>query len=227
MYIVIAGAGLIGSDLARELLAKKHDVVMIDVSREACDRIFAETGAIAVHGAVADMSALKEARLDQADVAVAATGKDADNLTFATLARGLGVPNVIVRMRDPSYENAYRVTGVTRIVRVTDLLVNQIIMDVEQPDVQRLTRIGGGRADVFSVNVPEDSAIAGKKVREIVQDPDFPDQCVIIAAYNHTADTFVIPRGEQVIHEGDEIFLISSAADIKAASKVILARKPT
>jgi hypothetical protein len=93
------------------------------------------------------------------------------------------------------------------------------------PSVRRLTTIGGGKADVFVIDVPESARIAGKKVREIVQDPKFPDQCVIIAAYNHNTDEFVIPRGEQVIREGDELFPISSGADIKAAVRVLTARR--
>jgi trk system potassium uptake protein TrkA len=226
VYVVIAGAGLIGGDLARQLLEKKHDVVVIDRDKDVCDALYAETGVIAVSGPMASMAVLREAKLDKADVAVAATGRDTDNLTFALLARSLGVEHIIVRMRNPDYEKAYREAGVSRIIRVTDLMVNQIIMDIEHPLVRRLTTIGGGKADVFVIDVPESAVIAGRKVREIAQNPKFPDQCVIIAAYNHKTDAFVIPRGEQVIREGDELFLISSAADIRAAVRVLTARQP-
>lgn len=224
MYIVIAGAGLIGSDLARGLAEKKHDVVVIDHSKEVCDRLYAETGVIAVHGAIAHMGTLREARIEKADAVVAATGSDTANLTFAVLAKSLGVPQIVVRMRDPAYESAYRVAGVNHIVRVTDLMVNQVIVDLEQPDVRRLTTIGGGRADIFGIDVPERGDIAGKRVREIAQSPGFPSQCVIIAVLNQKTGQFVIPRGEQVINEGDELFLISTAADITAAAAVITAR---
>ncbi|MBN1164099.1 MAG: TrkA family potassium uptake protein [Candidatus Krumholzibacteriota bacterium] len=224
MYIVIAGAGLVGSDLAVQLLEKKHDVVVIDQNKEICDTLYAETGVIAVNGPMSNIGVLREARLEKADVAVAAAGRDADNLTFAVLAKSLGVPQVIVRMKNPEYEKAFRVTGVNRIIRVTDLMVNQMIMDIEQPEVRRLTTIGGGRADVYMVDVPDGALIAGKTVREIVANPRFPDQCVIIAAYNHKTDEFVIPRGNQVIREGDELFLIAASRDIKSAAVVIGAK---
>lgn len=73
--------------------------------------------------------------------------------------------------------------------------------------------------------MPERAETAGKKVRDIVQSSGFPDHCVIIAAYNHKTDEFIIPRGEQIIREGDERFLISSAADIKAAVRAITTQK--
>lgn len=225
MYIVIAGGGLIGGDLARQLLEKKHDIVVIDQSKEVCDNLYAETGVIAVNGPMASMAVLREAKLDKADVAVAATGRDTDNLTFALLAKSEGVPHTIVRMRNPDYEKAYREAGVSRIIRVTDLMVNQMIMDIEHPAVRRLTTIGGGKADVFVIDVPEGAQIAGRQVHEIAQTPGFPHECVFIAAYNHKTDEFVIPRGEQVIREGDELFLISSALDIKPAVNIITARR--
>jgi len=221
MYIVIAGGGLIGTDLTRELLDNRHDVIVIDRDKEVCDWLYSNTGAIAVHGAMTRMAVLREARMEKADVAVAATGNDADNLTFAILAKSLGVPLIIARMRDPEYEKAYRAVGVDRIVRVTDLMVNHLIMEVERPDVRRLTTIAGGRADVFLVDIPEGAAVAGRQIREIAQDSSFPSECVIIAAYRPTTDEFAIPRGDRVVSEGDQLFLIASAADITSVTEVL------
>ncbi len=223
MYIVIAGAGLIGKDLARELLERKHDVVVIDRDKEVCDALYAETGVIAIHGSVASLSVLRDARLENADVAVAATRSDGDNLTFAVLAKSLGVPRMVVRMRNPEYDKAYHAAGVDCVVRVTDLMVNQLIMDVEQPEVRRLTTIGGGRADVFVVTVPRGASLAGKQIREITRIEGFPSQCVIIAAYNRARDEFEIPRGDRIVNEGDDLYLISSAADIAAVTGVLTA----
>ena len=127
MYIVIAGGGMVGGGLARKLLENKHDVVLIDPDENVCNKLYAETGVVAVKGSATHIEVLKEAGAAKADVVVAATPHDADNLACAILAKSLDVPQVIVRMRDPNYENAYRVAGVNSIVRVTDLMVSQIM----------------------------------------------------------------------------------------------------
>ncbi len=223
MYIVIAGAGMVGSALARKLLEAKHDVVIIDQNKETCDKLYAETGVIAIYGNAARIEILNEAAIEKADVAIAATGSDADNLACAILAKSFGVPRIIVRMRNPAYEKAYRLAGVTSIVRVLDLMVNQMIMEIEQPRVRRIVTIGGGKADIFMVIIPQGAKVAGQSVEAIARHPKFPSQCVFIAVYSEETEEFSIPRGERVIREGDEVFLISTAEDIKKAADFLTA----
>lgn len=217
MYIVIAGAGMVGGELARRLVEDKHDVVIIDHDKEVCDKLYSEIGVVAINGDAAQIDILNEADIGKADVVVAAMIGDVDNLACAILAKSLGVPQIIVRMRDPAYEDAYRLAGVTSIVSVIDLMINQMIMEVEQPEVRRIMTIGGGRADIFTVIIPRGAKVAGRRVEDIVKNSKFPSQCVFIAVYNQETEEFAIPRGEQVINEGDEVFLISTAEDIKEA----------
>ncbi|MBN1804092.1 MAG: TrkA family potassium uptake protein [Sedimentisphaerales bacterium] len=225
MYIVIVGGGMVGSGLIRTLLDNKHDVVLIEQDKETCDRLYAETGVIAVNASATNVEALNEAGISKADVLVAATGKDADNLAVAILAKSFEVPQIIVRMMDPAYKNAYIVAGVHSIVRMTDLMISQMIMDIENPQVRRITSIGGGKADIFLVIVPEHAKIAGRSIQDIVGNRHFPSQCVFIAVYNKKTEQFSIPRGQQIINEGDELFLISTAENIKKAVDLLIAQK--
>jgi trk system potassium uptake protein TrkA len=217
MYIVVTGGGMVGGGLVRRLLDNKHDVVLIERQKDICDKLYAETGVIAINASATSIEALSEAGIAKADVVVATTGNDSDNLACAILAKSFNVPQVIVRMRDPAYKNAYRVAGVHSIVRVTDLMVSQIMMDIEHPQVRRITTIGGGKANIFMIIVPERAKVAGKSIQDIVGNRHFPSQCVFIAVYNQQTEEFSIPRGKQVINEGDELFLISTAEDIKKA----------
>jgi trk system potassium uptake protein TrkA len=224
MYIVVAGGGMVGGGVVRRLLDNKHDVVLIEMDKDRCDKLYAETGVIAIHGSATSVDALIEAGIEKADVLVAATGSDADNLASAILAKSFNVPRVIVRMRDPAYKNAYRVAGVKSIIRVTDLMVSQMMMDVENPDVRRVTTIGGGKADIFVVIVPERAKVAKKSVKDIVESRHFPAECTFIAVYNQESEEFSIPRGKQIINEGDELFLISTAENIKKAVDFLTAQ---
>lgn len=224
MYIVITGGGMVGGGLVRMLLDNKHDVVLIEQNKDICDKLYAETGVVAINASATSIEALNEAGITKADVLVAATGQDADNLACAILAKSFEVPQIIVRMRDPAYKNAYIVAGVHSIVRMTDLMVGQIMMDIENPQVRRITSIGGGKADIFLVIVPEHAKIAGKSVQDIVGSRHFPSQCVFIAVYNKQTEEFLIPRGQQVINEGDELFLISTVDNIKKAVDLLISK---
>jgi len=221
MYVLITGAGMIGGGLARKLLENKHDVVVVDQNKDLCDKLYSETGVIAVNGSGARIEILKEAGIEKADVVVAATGSDADNLACAILAKSFNVPQVIVRMRNPEYENAYHLAGVDTVVHVTDIMVNRIIMEIEKPDARRLTSIGGGRAEIFMVIVPRNAKVAGKTVKDITENPRFPPQCIFVAVFNREKEEFAIPRGAQVINGGDELFMISSAEDMKRAADIL------
>ena len=227
MYIVVAGGGMVGGVLIRRLIENKHDVVLIDPHQEVCDKLYAETGVVAINGSAASIEVLKETGIEKADVVVAATGSDADNLACAILAKSFAVPRIIVRMRNPAYEKPYRLVGADTIVRVTDLMVNQMIGEIENPEVRRITTIGGGRADIFVVIIPKGAKVAGKSVEDITSSGQFPSQCVFVALYNQESEEFSIPRGKQVVNEGDELFLISTAENIKIITDLLTATNDT
>lgn len=227
MYIVVTGGGMVGGGLIRKLLDNKHDVVLIEKNKELCDKLYADTGIVAINGSATSIEALNEAGIRKADVLVAATVSDADNLACAILAKSFNVPRTIVRMRNPAYKNAYVVAGVSSIVRVTDLMISQMMMDIENPEVRRITSIGGGKADIFIVTVPDGAKVAGESVKDIVDSRNFPPQCVFIAVYNQQTEDLSIPRGKQIINEGDELFLISTVENIKRAVDFLTAKKET
>jgi trk system potassium uptake protein TrkA len=221
MYIIIAGAGMVGSEVASNLVEKKHDVVIIDEDKEVCDRLYSELGVIAVNGNAARIETLIEADARKADVLAAMMRNDVDNLACAILAKSLEVPRVIVRMRNTSYESAYRLAGVTAIVRVADLLINEVMMEIEQPDVRRIMTIGG-KGEVFIVTIPQGSRSAGRSVNDITKDSKFPAQCVFFAVYNSETEEFSFPRGDHVINEGDQVFLVAPTENVKKVADFLI-----
>ena len=215
MYIIIGGVGMVGMELARRLVENKHDVVIIDADERVCDKVYAELGVVAINGNIAKIETLTEANIDKADCLVTCTGNDTDNLACAILAKSLGVPQVISRMRNPSYESAYKLVGVSSVVRVTDLMVNLMIVEIEKPKVRRVLTIGGGKADIYSLVVPKGARVAGQTVQEIARDPAFPPDSIFIAVFDREKGEVSIPRGQQVINEGDQLLMISRAEQIK------------
>ncbi len=225
MYIIVAGGGMVGGTLAKRLLEDKHDVVLIDSDPEVCNKIYAQTGVVAISGSAKRIDVLKEAGIDKADVLVAATADDADNLACVVLAKSAGVPHLVVRMRDPNYESAYGVIGVNSVVRTTDLMVNQMLIEIENPAVRKIHAIGGGRANIFMVVVPQDARAVGMSIKDISASREFPSECIFIALYNHEKETFSIVRPEHTVSEGDQLFIISVAENIKETVDFLTAKK--
>ena len=221
MYIIIAGAGLVGGNLARKLVESRHDVIVIDQVKEKCDQLYAEVGAVTVHGNINNLSTLKEAGIDKAEVVVAATGKDSDNLAFVVMSRSFDVPHIIARMRNEQYERAYREAGVDKLLRVTDLLVDQMMIDINNPNAERIATIGGGEADIYKVIIPERARIAGHTIQDIAGFDEFPGGTLFLARTEANTQKFEISYGKQEVNPGDELFFISKNVNVRKMIRIL------
>jgi trk system potassium uptake protein TrkA len=222
MYIIVAGAGVIGHQIIRMLVAKKHGVVVIDIDREVCESIYAETGAMAIHGSATDISILEKAGAAKADAILCLIRNDGDNLACVVLAKSLGIPSIIALLRKPRYEQAYESAGATTIIRMADLLLNQIVMEIEQPKVKKIIALGGGKAEVYAVKIPQRARSIGMTVADVARHNKFPKECVFIGMYNEDQDDFIIPRGDHIFQEGETVCLVSNSQHIKQVADFLI-----
>jgi len=225
MYIVIAGAGIVGGAIAKVLVGNKHDVVVVERDKEAAEKLFADTGVVVVQGNAGEIETLQDAGVEKSDIVIAATGDDATNLAFSLLCQSLTVPKVIVRMRNSSYENAYRLSGADSIVRVTDMMVGQILYEVEQPDAHKVADLAYGKAEIYSVRVHGDAKVCGMTIADIVSSSKFPDDCNFAAIYRRAQGMMVIPKGDQTIEPEDEVYIVLSTRNMKRTLDFLSERK--
>jgi len=221
MYILIAGGGLLGQGLARRLVRARQDVVVVEQDRAVCEHISARIGALAIHGSATDIDILEEAGIKKTDVAVSALPFDADNLAFAVLARNFHVPRVIARMRNPRYESAYKLAGVSRVCNISDMFVDQLVLEIEQPSLRQVASFGDGKASIVVALIPEGALTDGMSVKEIAEAEGFPRECVIAGIYRREIQQFVFPRGAAHVRAGDQVFLAASADNIRQAVRFL------
>ncbi len=221
MYIIIAGGGIAGSNLTKNLV-EKHDVIVIEKEQSTAEKIYSRYGAVTVLGNATTIDVLKEAGIEKCDIAIAVMRDDADNLSFSLLAKNFGVEKILVRMREPEYESAYKMAGATNIAATMELIVDKFITDIEEPDVRKVASLGDGKAEVSILTIPPESRISGMKISEIVSQEKFPDGTVIAGIYDKKRDRFIVPRGNREIFAGNQVFLVASKEDMERAANFLL-----
>ncbi len=221
MYIIIAGGGVVGRKLTKRLV-KKHDVVVIDIEQEICERIYSEYGAVSVCGNATDIHVLKDAGINKCDVAIGTMRDDTDNLAFTVLARNYGIDKILVRMRDPEYNNAYKIAGATNVGAIVDMIVDSFVIDIEQPNIRKVISLGNGKAEVSIITLPPESDSSGKTVSDIVNSEGFPENCVIAGIYDQENDKLIIPRGNRKIYGSNQVFLVATRENMEKAAQFFI-----
>lgn len=217
MYIIVAGAGLVGRRIIEELVDRGHDVVVIDIDDETCEKVSVETGADVIRGDASAIDVLMQAGIKKADVCIGAIGKDSANLAFTILANAFDVPNILVRMRDPSYKGAYMIAGADKAVNTVEIYLDSILLEIEHPSIKRVADMGSGEASIVIVEIPEDSPVEDMRIAEIIMMEDFPQNCVFAGIYRE--DSFIIPKGNEKIEPKDRVFLSGDMDSIREAAE--------
>ncbi|MFA6619376.1 MAG: NAD-binding protein [Candidatus Neomarinimicrobiota bacterium] len=221
MFVVVAGAGTVGRKITAQLMGNNHDVVVIDTDHDVCSSLYSETGVETVEGNATRLSVLMASHLKKADVLVCLMRSDADNIATAILARSLGVERILARMRDPGYADAYKLSGVSTVLRVADLLINQVMTEIEQPKVKRIIPLAGGAAEMYAVVIDKKSWAVGKTVTKLAKHKHFPREAILAGIYRVATEAFVVPRGDSELEEGDTVYVVTPSRHIKAIADIL------
>ncbi len=211
MRVVVAGGGLTGRRLIARLAADRYDIVVIDLSRDVCEWISSKLGVSAVHGNATDVATLEEAEIAAADVAVALMGQSADNLAYSLLAKAAGAARIIVRMVNPKYRQAYERAGVTSIIDVASLFLDQLLLEIERPQIHEVTTFGAGQESILRLTIPAASHVVGRTVAEIAAQRRWPDETLVAGIYREETGELVIPRGGERLRAGDQVLVCTPA----------------
>ncbi|MER2599382.1 MAG: NAD-binding protein [Caldilineales bacterium] len=209
MFVIVAGGGRTGTQLANLLMAQDHKVHLVDNRPDILARIHYELPTEAIfEGSPTEPSVLEQAGIAQVDVLAATTDNDADNLAICFLARErYKVPRTIARINNP---RAAWLFGDTFHVDVSfnnaDVMASLIMEEMSMGDMMTLLKLRRGRYALVEEKIPTGAKVLGKAIKDIV----FPDQCVIAAIIRN--GEIVVPRGGTVFEAGDEVLAVTDRA---------------
>jgi trk system potassium uptake protein len=208
MRVVVTGGGAIGRHLSFDLAQRGHEVTLVEQNKATVDTLREEMPEVKVLlGDACEPWVLEDAELSGADVVVAATGDDEDNLVTSLLAKQeFGVPRVLARVNHPGNEWLFNEQwGVDQSVSPPHVLTALVEEAVTTGDLVRLLRLEGGRASIVEMKLNESSPGTGRALYELRLPPD--TAIVAVLREGHV----VIPQPETVLAAGDELVALASS----------------
>jgi trk system potassium uptake protein TrkA len=169
LKVIIAGGGEIGYQLARLLQTGRFNVVLLEANAERCDYLARKLDKTTILCADATrLSEMEEARVGKADVFVAATGRDEDNIICGVEARELGSRRIMSVVRRPDYANVLQKLGIDVAVSPREVMARQVLGMVEAGPIISRSSISGGDAEVWEIEVHAETPITRAPLKDIV-----------------------------------------------------------
>lgn len=221
MFIIIAGAGNVGYHLARALVAD-HEVLIIEQDPDRVDFVAAELGTdIIMLGDACDAATMEQAGMERADLAVAATGADADNLTFCQISKArYSVPRTVARINNPQNDALFKQLGIDSTVSATNLILGHIEQELPWRGLISLMTLTNLDLEIVEVRVPLEALTVGKQVKDLLL-PQESLLCLIISEGSPR-----LPEPDTTIH-ADDILIAVTSIETEEGLRTALTEPPT
>src|ERR1700734_426028 len=203
MYVIIAGAGKVGWNLARELTAKDQEVTLIESDHRRFRVVEQELEHAVQYGDATEMWVLERAGIQRADLVIAVTGDDEDNILICHVAKEkYGCERIVARVNNPRNLDHFKMLGVQPAVSATDLILRLIEHEVPEYGLVQLLALEEEHLEIIELEVGEGSQAAGRTIREIT----LPEGALIISVLR--SGRGFVPKADSVIAAGDQVLLI-------------------
>lgn len=210
MNIVIIGGGKVGYYLSKTLLSYRHKIKVIELKRTLCEKIADELNIPVYNGDATKIDILKAAGATNADILIAVTGSDEENLITCELAKNnFQVGKTIARVNNPKNAKVFHKLGVDFAVSSTTLIADLIEEEVDYSGMKTLTNIKNNKIIISEIEIKKNSPVFNKKVRDI----KIPKDCLLVSVIKN--DEVLRPSEHLVLLEGDSVIVISDLENKK------------
>ncbi|MBA4410189.1 MAG: Trk system potassium transporter TrkA [Bacteroidota bacterium] len=213
MKIVIAGAGEVGTHLAKMLSKEKHDIILMDEDSEKLHQISSHIDLLTVTGYANSIRDLQEAGTQDADLFIAVTPFEDRNIVACLIAKDLGAKRTVARVNNGEFLNPHnraRFTkfGVDEIIYPENLAAKEIVNSIKQVGTREMIEFSGGKLILMGIKVRGNAPIVNRTMEDI----SLTDEAIRTVAISRENKVF-IPRGKSVILNGDIVFFITNKAN--------------
>jgi trk system potassium uptake protein TrkA len=219
MYALIVGAGKVGWNLARELVDKVHEVTIVEANRRRYETVEEELEHAIQYGDGTELWVLERAGIERADLVVAVTGDDEDNILICQMAtEKYGVDRVVARCNNPRNLQHFELLGIKPAVSATDLILRLIEHEVPKYGLVHLLDLKEERLEIIEMEVGAGSPADGVKVADL----GLPDGSLVISVLRDGGG--FVPVGDSVVKAGDEVLVVLDIGLEEAVTQRFLGR---
>jgi len=215
MFIIIVGGGKVGTYLARDLLTENHEIVVIEKdAKKAQFMTNLLEQDVAIVGDGCDPVVLTQAGVARADVVVADTGDDEDNLVVCLIAQKNSKARCIARVNNPRnkaiFDSISTKANPISVISSTELILRMVEDEVNISECRPLLRLRNGDVQLVKMSVEAGMAADGKRIADL----GFPRSTIVVAVEKRDGEV-TIPTGDTRLVAGDEVVMMikSSARD--------------
>ena len=224
MKIIIAGAGEVGFHLAKLLSYESQEIVLIDNNKENLKYAENHLDIRTIHGNALSLSLLNDADVKNSDLFIAVTSQESLNITLCALAKQLSCKKTIARISNIEFilskeEVSFKDIGVDELISPEDLAANEIQQLLDQSAFFNNHKFDDGLLTLIGTTLEAEAAFIGKTVKQaasVFQDIHF----MPIAIQRKGAQFSIIPRGDSVFEEGDDVFFITLKEGVEEIYKL-------
>ena len=224
MKIIILGAGQVGSSVATNLVSEANDITVIDIEAKVLQVLSERYDLQTVQGVASYPSVLAQAGANDADMIIAVTNSDETNMVACQVAYTLfHTPTKIARVRNVEYLKstalfAQEALPIDVLISPEQLVTDYIEKLISFPGALQVLDFADGKAQMVAIKVNGDSLLSGKQIAQLpkqLSDADFR----IVTIFR--SGKGIIPDGDTVIKQDDELFIIASPKNIRSLLKSI------
>ncbi len=229
MYAIIIGCGDVGTELALNLLEKKHRVVLIDKDIKRVEQLSQQLDALIIHGNGANIQLLQKAKINSAKILIAVTESDETNIIACMIAKTFNVPIAVARVRNPDSAGSIDIDtrGLTQKQVGIDLIISperavsqEIAKMIHFPESEEVEYFAKGHVKLAKVTVPENTEFTGKTLRNL----PLAEGCSVVGIIPQNGD-LMLPASDVIIEAGDTIYLMGSINAMREVSRFLYPEK--
>jgi len=209
MYIIVVGGGRVGYYLTKALLTEGHEVLVLEQNATICETLNEELGSICVRGDGCETSTLDEVGTRRADMLIAVTGDDEDNLVACQVAKyRFHVPRTIARIRNPKNEAIFKKLGIDVTINNTNLILENITEEVPTHTLTHLLDIRDKGLEIVEVKIPDNASTIGKPLKQL----ELPKDAVLSLVIRKSRRP-IVPSSNTILQAQDQVLAVISHED--------------